>query len=125
MQCTTPACLPIVGLSGLVTVAEDVSLLGKRNGFFISRRLSNVLRRKSYWWTSVALQMIALWCVSLVSAVPAVEPISNRDEHGARPLPLSAVRLTGGPLKHAQDLDARYLLELEPDRMLADRKSVV
>jgi len=37
----------------------------------------------------------------------------------ARPLPLTAVRLTGGPLKHAQDLDARYLLSLEPDRMLA------
>ncbi|HZI32709.1 MAG TPA: hypothetical protein VFF11_10225, partial [Candidatus Binatia bacterium] len=26
----------------------------------------------------------------------------------ALPLPLSAVRLTGGPLKHAQDLDAAY-----------------
>ena len=37
----------------------------------------------------------------------------------ARPLPLSAVRLTGGPLKRAQDMNARYLLELEPDRMLA------
>ena len=37
----------------------------------------------------------------------------------ARPLPLSAVRLTGGPLKRAQDLDAQYLLKLEPDRMLA------
>ena len=37
----------------------------------------------------------------------------------ARPLPLTAVRLTGGPLKHAQDLDANYLLSLEPDRMLA------
>ena len=37
----------------------------------------------------------------------------------ARPLPLSAVRLTGGPLKNAQDLDAKYLLALEPDRMLA------
>ncbi|MGD8727790.1 MAG: glycoside hydrolase family 127 protein, partial [Gemmatimonadales bacterium] len=37
----------------------------------------------------------------------------------ARPLPLHRVRLLGGPLKHAQDLDARYLLELEPDRMLA------
>ena len=36
-----------------------------------------------------------------------------------RPLPLHAVRLTGGPLKHAQDLDAEYLLQLEPDRMLA------
>ena len=37
----------------------------------------------------------------------------------ARPLPLSAVRLTGGPLKQAQDADIKYLLELEPDRMLA------
>lgn len=37
----------------------------------------------------------------------------------ARPLPLSAVRLTGGPLAHAQQLDARYLLSLDPDRFLA------
>src|SRR5437773_815687 len=37
----------------------------------------------------------------------------------ARPLPLSAVRLTGGPLKHAQELMASYLLRLDPDRMLA------
>jgi DUF1680 family protein len=37
----------------------------------------------------------------------------------ARPLPLSAVRLTGGPLKRAQDLDIDYLIKLEPDRMLA------
>src|SRR6267154_3084292 len=37
----------------------------------------------------------------------------------ARPLPLSDVRLLGGPLKIAQDLDAKYLLELEPDRMLS------
>ena len=37
----------------------------------------------------------------------------------ARPLDLSSVRLLGGPLKRAQDLDAEYLLKLEPDRMLA------
>jgi DUF1680 family protein len=37
----------------------------------------------------------------------------------ARPLPLSAVRITGGPLKRAQDLNIEYLLKLEPDRMLA------
>lgn len=37
----------------------------------------------------------------------------------ARPLPLAAVRLTGGPLLNAQELDARYLLALVPDRMLA------
>lgn len=37
----------------------------------------------------------------------------------ARPLPLDGVRLLGGPLKQAQDADIKYLLELEPDRMLA------
>jgi uncharacterized protein len=37
----------------------------------------------------------------------------------ARPLPLTAVRITGGPLKRAQDLNGAYLLSLEPDRMLA------
>jgi uncharacterized protein len=36
-----------------------------------------------------------------------------------RPLPLDSVRLTGGPLKHAQELDAQYLLDLQPDSMLA------
>lgn len=46
-------------------------------------------------------------------------PIKPVIPDAARPLPLSAVRLTGGPLKHAQDLDAAYLLQLEPDRMLA------
>ena len=45
--------------------------------------------------------------------------IDNAVPDVARPLPLSAVRLTGGPLKRAQDLDAAYLLSLEPDRMLA------
>jgi len=43
---------------------------------------------------------------------PAITP-------AAQPLPLTAVRLTRGPLKRAQDLDAAYLLSLEPDRMLA------
>ena len=65
------------------------------------------------------LRVIVVWCVSLASAQQDVEPGLHRDEHGARPLPLPAVRLTGGPLKHAQDLDAKYLRELEPDRMLA------
>ena len=47
-------------------------------------------------------------------------PPAGRDGHiQARAIPLTRVRLTGGPLKHAQDLDRAYLLELEPDRMLA------
>jgi DUF1680 family protein len=47
------------------------------------------------------------------------QQIKNAVPDVARPLPLSAVRLTGGPLKQAQDLDADYLLKLESDRMMA------
>ena len=42
----------------------------------------------------------------------------------ARPLPLPAVRLTGGPLKRAQDLDAAYLLTLETDRLVASYRKL-
>ncbi len=37
----------------------------------------------------------------------------------ARPVPLSRVRLLGGPLKQAQERTATYLLALDPDRMMA------
>jgi len=37
----------------------------------------------------------------------------------ARPLPLGNVTVTGGPLRNAQDLTAKYLLSLDPDRMMA------
>jgi DUF1680 family protein len=47
------------------------------------------------------------------------QQIKNAIPYVAQPLPLSAIRITGGPLKRAQDLDAEYLLKLEPDRMLA------
>ncbi len=49
---------------------------------------------------------------------PSVQAIQNKVPTLAQPVPLGDVRLTGGPLKHAQDLDAEYLLKLEPDRML-------
>ncbi len=48
---------------------------------------------------------------------------SERGGLAARPLPLEAVRLTGGPLGRAQPVDAEYLLELDPDRMLAHFRS--
>jgi len=59
--------------------------------------------------------------VSLVFVVAAADPSPAPAviPDAARPLPLSAVRLTGGPLKQAQDLDAAWLLQLEPARMLA------
>ncbi len=61
-------------------------------------------------------------CTSTVATFLALSsfagPVVPVSPEAARPLPLSAVRLTGGPLKHAQDLDGDYLLKLEPDRML-------
>ena len=37
----------------------------------------------------------------------------------ARAVPLTKVRITGGPLLEAQQADIKYLLQLEPDRMLS------
>ena len=54
-----------------------------------------------------------------LSAVPANNAVKAAVPSKARPLPLSQVRVTGGPLKRAQDLNAAYLLELQPDRMMA------
>ncbi|HKX28889.1 MAG TPA: glycoside hydrolase family 127 protein, partial [Blastocatellia bacterium] len=55
----------------------------------------------------------------VITGTAGDQQIKNAVPDVARPLPLSAVRLTGGPLKRAQDLDAEYLLKLEPDRMMA------
>lgn len=58
-------------------------------------------------------------CLLLTLAMTHADTRPLPPRQAARPLPLSAVRLTGGPLKHAQDLDARYLLSLEADRLIA------
>jgi uncharacterized protein len=65
------------------------------------------------------LLLILLCSAALAGRVVPAERITPAVADIARPLPLSAVRLTGGPLKRAQELDAKYLLDLEPDRMLA------
>lgn len=62
--------------------------------------------------------LVALLLLMVGSLVQA-QAIKPAVPDAARPLPLSAVRLTGGPLKRAQQLDADYLLKLEPDRMMA------
>ncbi len=55
----------------------------------------------------------------VLTSVVHAQPIRNVVPDVARPLPLSSVRVTGGPLKQAQDLNVDYLLKLEPDRMMA------
>ena len=65
--------------------------------------------------TRRAILTLKLAIVTLVVVGHAgAQRIKNVIPDVARPLPLSAVRLTGGPLKHAQDLNAKYLLKLEP-----------
>src|SRR5438132_9534130 len=67
--------------------------------------------------------LLVLSCVVLqavtYSETAAPTPAPGKVQIKAVPLPLTSVRLTGGPLKRAQDLDAEYLLELQPERMLA------
>src|SRR5499427_3037516 len=67
----------------------------------------------------IYLILVALIAVIAASAQQNKNVFTPAVPDVARPLPLSAVRLTGGPLKRAQELDAEYLLKLEPDRMLA------
>ncbi len=55
----------------------------------------------------------------MFSCLASADAKARHEMVRANPLDLSNVRLLGGPLKHAQDLDAKYLLELVPDRMLA------
>src|SRR5215471_17670144 len=58
----------------------------------------------------------------ITSAFAVAENAAHASEEKlvkARPLSLDSVRLTGGPLKRAQDLELEYLLKLDPDRMLA------
>src|SRR5262245_35391984 len=69
------------------------------------------------------LQLVAAstaWLGSSGFARLAEAPVADK----ARPLPLSAVRLTGGPLKRAQELDAAYLLSLETDRLAASYRKL-
>lgn len=54
------------------------------------------------------------------TVAPPSEPNASRgDRVKARPVPLDKVRLTGGPLLAAQQSTAKYLLSLDPDRMMA------
>src|SRR5213592_1551363 len=76
-----------------------------------------MLHRSSFPLVAGAVVSVAI--LGAVFAQSRVPGIVNVVPDVARPLPLNAVRLTGGPLKRAQDLGAKYLLELEPDRMLA------
>jgi DUF1680 family protein len=63
--------------------------------------------------------VLAVACLSFSEAQNPTVKAFEMNILKAQPLPLNNVRLLGGPLKTAQDVTAVYLLELEPDRMLA------
>ncbi|HOW84793.1 MAG TPA: glycoside hydrolase family 127 protein [Candidatus Aminicenantes bacterium] len=71
---------------------------------------------KPFAWNFVRLTALVMMPLSLAAASGPVEPAVASKAH---PLPLRDVRLTGGPLKQAQDQDAAYLLALSTDRMMA------
>jgi hypothetical protein len=49
---------------------------------------------------------IHLWTLFVAAFPASAQQIKNAVPYVAQPLPLSAVRIMGGPLKRAQDLDA-------------------
>lgn len=77
-------------------------------------------------------RMRKLFTVALVLAsfsIALADSISSSQQQGkvnlaapplAEPFPLAAVRITGGQFKQGQDIAAKYLLSLEPDRFLAN-----
>jgi len=75
------------------------------------------MKRLATTWLGIRAAL-ALACNAAVLHVPAAT-ITPAIPSAARPQPLSAIHLTSGPVKNAQDLDAKYLLALEPDRLLA------
>src|SRR5437762_1777235 len=80
-----------------------------------SRSASGIWNARRAAWNTLRTFAILL----LATTAACAQAITNAVPDIARPLPLAAVRLTGGPLKRAQDLDGEYLLKLEPDRMMA------
>jgi DUF1680 family protein len=63
----------------------------------------------------------ALAAMPILATLPfcaSGESVRPTSRQSVRPFELAAIRLLPGPFATAQELDARYLLTLEPDRML-------
>lgn len=76
------------------------------------------------------IRSLLLAGVLLVSCAAAARtPVpATREKHVAvqpqrYPLPLNAVRITGGPFLHAQEMDRRWLESMDPDRYLSGFRS--
>jgi DUF1680 family protein len=67
----------------------------------------------------LAVLFVAALAANCGASAQAPAPVKRVVPLEAKPLPLADVRVTGGPLEHAQDLDREYLLSLQVDRMVA------
>jgi DUF1680 family protein len=63
---------------------------------------------------TLAVLAVSGWCLASVHAAEVPEKAGLQ----ARPFSLADVTLLDGPFKHAEEMNERYLLSLEPDRLL-------
>lgn len=74
----------------------------------------------------IILLTVAVWGMSAVSAAKSTPASGERHlavQLQRHQLPLNAVRITGGPFLHAQEMDRRWLASMEPDRYLSGFRS--
>ena len=57
--------------------------------------------------------------LTLIAATIVSQPLAAQTKTVAESFRVSDVRLEASPFKHAEDMDIRYLLALDPDRLLA------
>lgn len=67
--------------------------------------------------------MLAPCTVAAGTPVPAAREKHVAVQPQRYPLPLNAVRITGGPFLHAQEMDRRWLESMDPDRYLSGFRS--
>ncbi|MDE3068753.1 MAG: glycoside hydrolase family 127 protein [Verrucomicrobiota bacterium] len=69
------------------------------------------------------IRRLAICSILLLSPWLGRGEAQSAVELRARPFPLNDVRLLDGPFRRAMELDAKYLLSLEPDRLLSGFRS--
>jgi hypothetical protein len=85
----------------------------------MGHRMTPTDRRSFLQASAATLASVAVAPLGRAHHEALLASVAGAGRVGAHPVPLTRVRITGGPLRRAQDADRAYLLELEPDRMLA------
>ena len=68
------------------------------------------------------MRLSTFWIIFLLTAGSITSVLAKEEpalKQVAIPFGVREVRLLDGPFQHAQELDAKYLLTVEPDRMLS------